>query len=67
MENEIPMLDGKFLARVTRQELKRSFPGNIELPRLDDKMQVLHQIGSVLADKYDGRFHTFVKSCSPRR
>jgi len=33
---------------------------------LDEKMQVWHQVGSVLAEKYNGRFHNFVKSCPPR-
>ena len=66
MDNGIPMLDGKFLARVTRPELERIFAGNIEMPMLDEKMEVWRQVGAVLAEKYDGRFHNFVKSCSPR-
>ena len=66
MDNGIPILDGKFLASVTRPELQRIFAGNIELPMLDEKMQVWHQVGSVLAEKYDGRFHNFMKSCPPR-
>ena len=66
LDNGIPILDGKFLAGVTRPELERIFAGNIELPMLDEKMQVWHQVGSVLAEQYDGRFHNFVKSCPPR-
>ena len=66
LDSGIPMLDGKFLAQVTRPELARIFAGNIELPMLDEKLEVLHQVGSVLAEKYDGRFHNFVKSCSPK-
>jgi len=66
MDNGTPMLDGKFLARVTRPELERIFAGNIEMPMLDEKMEVWNQVGAVLADKYDGRFHNFVKSCSAR-
>jgi hypothetical protein len=66
LDNGIPILDGKFLAQVTRPALERIFAGNIELPMLDEKMQVWRQVGTVLADKYGGRFHTFVKSCPPR-
>ncbi len=66
MDNGIPILDGKFLASVTRPELQRIFAGNIELPMLDEKMQVWHQVGAALAEKYDGRFHNFMKSCPPR-
>src|SRR5438045_3322903 len=51
MDNDIPILDGKFLAQVTRSELERIFAGNIEMPMLDDKMQVWHQLGVVLSEK----------------
>ena len=66
MDNGIPILDGKFLARVTRPEMERIFAANIELPMLDEKMEIWRQVGSVLAEKYDSRFHNFVKSCPPR-
>ena len=66
MDNGTPILDGKFLAQVSRSELERIFAGNIELPMLDEKMEVWHLVGAVLAEKYNGRFHNFVKSCSPR-
>jgi hypothetical protein len=66
MDKGIPILDGKFLAEVTRPELEGIFAGNIELPMLDEKMEVWHQVGAVLAEKYNGRFHNFVKSCPPR-
>jgi hypothetical protein len=66
MDNGIPILDGKFLARVTRAELDKIFSGNIEMPMLDEKMEVFHQVGGVLAVKYDRRFRNFIKSCPPR-
>jgi len=66
MDNGVPILDGKFLARITRPEMERIFAANIELPMLDEKMEIWHQVGAVLAAKYDGRFHNFVKSCPAR-
>ena len=66
LERGVPVLDGSFLKTVTRSELERIFAGNIELPMLDEKMQVLHAVGAVLSEKYAGRFHNFVKACSPR-
>jgi hypothetical protein len=66
LDNGTPVLDGRYLAGVTRPELERIFAGNIELPMLDEKMQVLHQVGGLLEEKYAGRFRNFVKSCSPR-
>src|ERR1039458_8748697 len=66
MDNGIPILDGKFLAKVTRPEMEKIFAGNMEIPMLDEKMAVFHQAGEVLAAKYDGRYVNFVKSCPPR-
>ncbi len=62
LDRGVKILDGDFLARVTRPELEQIFAGNIELPMLDEKMQVMHQVGEVLAAKYDGRFHHFVNA-----
>jgi hypothetical protein len=61
-----PILDGKYLAKISRTELDEIFAGNIKMPMLDEKLGVLHQVGAVLAEKYDGRFHKFVQACSPR-
>lgn len=66
MDNGFPMLDGAFLAKLTREEMAKIFAANIELPMLDEKMQILHQVGTVLAEKYAGRFRNFVKSCSAK-
>ena len=66
MDEGLPILDGHYLAKITRAELDRIFTGNIPMPMLDEKLAVLHEVGGVLAAKYDGRFHKFVQSCSPR-
>lgn len=66
VDDGVPFLDGNYLARITREELNKVFEGSIEMPMLDEKLGVLQQVGKVLAEKYDGRFHVFVKSCSPK-
>jgi hypothetical protein len=66
IDKGVPMLDGEFLAKVTRVEMETVFAGNIELPMLDEKLTILHQVGPVLAQNYSGRFHNFVASCSPK-
>lgn len=66
MDNGVPFLDGRYLAKITRQELDKVFEGNIEMPMLDEKLEVLHQVGKVLAEKYDGKFHNFVHACPPK-
>lgn len=66
MEEGIPILDGRFLAEVSREQLAAVFRGNIEMPMLDEKLAVLNQVGRALAERYDGFFHNFLPTCSPR-
>jgi putative queuosine salvage protein len=61
-----PILDGKYLAKISPIELGDIFAGNMKMPMLGEKLAVLHQVGGVLAEKYDGRFHKFVQACSSR-
>src|SRR6202022_260521 len=61
-----PILDGKYLAKIPRTELDDVFAGNMKMPMLDEKLAVLHEVGTVLAEKSDGSFHQFVQACSPR-
>src|ERR1700722_11984775 len=66
MDAGIPFLDGNYLSKITKMDLAGLFRGNIEMPMLDERVAILHQVGAVLASKYDGRFSNFVKSASPR-
>jgi len=66
MDEGVPVLDGRFLAGITREQLNHVFSGNIEMPMLDAKLAVLHEVGGVLAQKYDGKFHNFIHDCSPK-
>ena len=66
LDSGIPILDGKFLSTISGEELDGIFAGNIRMPMLEEKLEVLHQVGVVLAEKYEGRFHKFIQACSPR-
>ncbi|MCZ7534385.1 MAG: queuosine salvage family protein [Acidimicrobiia bacterium] len=61
----IPVLDGSWMASVTRPELNAVFDGTIEIPMLDERVSILNEMGATLVDRYDGRFHTFVHDCEP--
>lgn len=61
-----PVLDGRYLAELSRSELDGIFSGNIEMPMLDEKLECLRSVGKTLTERYDGFFHNFVASCSPR-
>ncbi len=61
----VPLLDGNYLATVTRADLERVFSGNIEMPMLDERVSILNEVGRTLAERYGGRFHTFIRDCAP--
>ena len=66
MDDGVPILDGTFLAKITRRDMEKIFAGNMELPMLEEKVALLRQAGEVLAAKYGGRFYNFIRSCPPR-
>lgn len=65
LDEGLPVLDGGYLSRLTKPELQRLFRGNIEIPMLDERLEILRAIGQTLAEKYDGRFCNFVRAASP--
>jgi hypothetical protein len=65
LDNGIPILDGNFFAKITREQFDQIFKGNIPMPMLDEKLAVFNETGAILVQKYGGHFHNFVRSCSP--
>jgi len=66
MDQGIPILDGRYLAQLTRDTLARIFAGNMEIPMLDEKLACLREAGQVLERRYGGFFRNFIASCPPR-
>jgi putative queuosine salvage protein len=61
----VPLLDGTYLATITRADLERVFTGTIRMPMLDERVSILNEVGQTLAESYGGRFHNFVRDCAP--
>lgn len=56
----IPILEGSYLHSVKRGDLEEIFRGNIEMPMLDERVAIFHEIGGALEKSYGGRFHQFL-------
>ncbi|WP_419924224.1 queuosine salvage family protein [Candidatus Poriferisocius sp.] len=65
LDEGVPLTDGAYLAEITRAELDRVFSGNIEIPMLGERVQILNAAGRTLAERYDGSAHRFVADCAP--
>jgi len=61
----IPVLEGEYLATVTRDDLDRIFQGNIEMPMLEERAAILNEVGAALVGEHQGRYHRFVRACPP--
>lgn len=66
LERKIPILEGAYLAEVTRPELQKIFRGNIEMPLLDERVKILNEVGQVLSQRYQGHFYNFIEDCPPK-
>ena len=66
LDEGIPVLDGGYLRRVTRRDLEHIFRGNIEMPMLDERVEILNAAGEVLERRYRGRFAEFLAAGPPR-
>lgn len=56
-----PILEGKYLARISKEELGEIFRGNVEIPLFDERIKIWHEIGEVLEKRFSGRFHKIVE------
>lgn len=62
MDEGTPVHEGKYLAGVTKADLAHIFRGNIEIPMLDERVEIFHSAGRVLESRYEGYFHNFFRS-----
>lgn len=66
LDEDIPVLEGSYLRRVTRKDLAHIFRGNLKMPMLEDRAEILNEAGEVLEKSYRGHFFEFVQAGPPR-
>ena len=62
----VPFFDGEYQAKMTRADLEKVFSGTIEMPMLDERVKIFNEVGAILVEKYQGKWHNFVRDCAPR-
>lgn len=66
LDEGIPFLEGKYLKEITLADLQQVFRGNIEMPMLRERVDILREVGETLTTRYDGHFYNFIRAASPR-
>lgn len=61
-----PVLDANYLAHISKEDMAHIFRGNMELPLLEERRQIFHEVGRVLNEKYDGSFKNLVSAAGGR-
>jgi hypothetical protein len=62
IESEIPITDAHYLAEINLSTLKQVLGGNGELQLIDERVQILNELGAFLITKYNGAAHRFVEA-----
>ncbi|MDS0243724.1 MULTISPECIES: queuosine salvage family protein [unclassified Haloferax] len=67
-DNNPAILRGDTLAELSISDVERIFESSngIHIPMLEERHEILTQVGERLVDQYDGRFSNLVKKASPR-
>lgn len=63
-----PILDGEYLSTLSRADVETLFEpaDGTPMPMLDERLEILRQVGDRLTAAYGGRFHNFLAECPPR-
>ena len=57
------LLDGQVLASLTIDKLREIFSGNIEMPMLVERIEILNTVGIKLSEEFDGDWINFIYKC----
>ncbi|MCF7834356.1 MAG: queuosine salvage family protein [Candidatus Pacebacteria bacterium] len=63
MEENIPILDPKYLSSITLEDARKIFRGknNIDIPLLEKRVENLREVGNILQEKFDGKIINLLK------
>jgi len=63
LEEKIPLLEAKFLEKMTLDQVKHVFRScnNAEIPLLKERLEFLQEAGSVLSSRFAGEFDNLIK------
>lgn len=61
LEEDIPILDLKYLATLKKEDFEHILRANTPIPLLEARLKILNEIGSVLVNKYNADFGSLIK------
>lgn len=61
VENNIPILDPRYLARLSEENFEKISKANIKIPLFNERLKILKELGNILIKKFNGDFSNLVK------
>ncbi|XP_024939522.1 queuosine salvage protein isoform X2 [Cephus cinctus] len=61
-----PILDPNYYAKISKADLEAIFDGDEDsgkAPLVDERLKCLHEVGTILLEKYNGSFTECIKAC----
>jgi len=66
LDQEIPLIDPKYFVNVSKESLGKLLLGDngVPIPLLSERVECLHEVGSILLNKFSGTFNTCLTICN---
>ena len=61
IENKFPILEPKYLSDISAENLSKILEGNIQIPLIEERLNILREIGTILMSKFNGDFTEMIK------
>ena len=62
IEQEVPILDGSYMATITEEQFHKIFSANISMPMHLEKIRTLNEVGEILCKEFNGDWLNFITS-----
>lgn len=62
VEEGLPIFEGRYLAGISAAELRYILRGNVEIPMFQARLDILHEAGRVLVERFDGDFIRLIEA-----
>ncbi len=59
-----PLIDFEYCSKINRDDFSKILRGNIEIPLFEERLRILHEIGSVMTEKYHGNLKSFLEKAN---
>lgn len=62
IDEKVPILNSSYLSEISSENLGKVLRGNVQIPLLDERAEILREIGGRISKRYNGRFFNLVES-----